>query len=76
VHGREALQRAVGGEGVLVEFRWQGAQIEALYQRGILRRGVHAFTSIACRSPSLSRLKQIEVTKMHAPGSTATQGWT
>lgn len=35
-----------------------------------------AFTSIAWRSPSESRLKQIEVTKMHTPGSTATQGCT
>ena len=32
-------------------------------------------TSIAARSPSLTRLKQMLVTKMQMPGSTATMGW-
>ena len=36
----------------------------------------HSFTSIAERSPSLIRLKQIEVTKMIAPGRAATTGLT
>ncbi len=35
----------------------------------------HAFTSIARRSPSLTRLNEIEVTKIAAPGSAHTQGW-
>jgi hypothetical protein len=30
---------------------------------------------MALRSPSLSRLKQIETTKIIAPGSAATRGW-
>ena len=38
--------------------------------------GVHCFTSIADLSPSESRLKEIEVTKIMVPGSAATQGWT
>ena len=37
---------------------------------------VHCFTSIAERSPSESRLNEIEVMKIMAPGSAATQGWT
>lgn len=41
--------------------------------KGCLRQPL---TSMAARSPSLTRLKQIEVTKMQAPGSTATQGCT
>jgi hypothetical protein len=33
-------------------------------------------TSIAARNPSLTRLKQIEVTKIAAPGSAQTNGTT
>jgi len=36
----------------------------------------HCFTSIADLSPSEKRLKEIEVMKIIAPGSAATQGWT
>ena len=39
------------------------------------RLRAHSLTSMALRSPSLSRLKQIETTKIIAPGSAATSGW-
>ena len=36
----------------------------------------HSLTSIAWRSPSLIRLKHIDVTKIITPGSAATTGFT
>jgi hypothetical protein len=38
--------------------------------------GPHAFTSMAERRPSESRLNEIEVMKIITPGNAATQGWT
>ncbi|MNS57379.1 hypothetical protein D3C72_902630 [compost metagenome] len=37
--------------------------------------GIHSLTSMAERSPSDSRLKDIDVMKIITPGSAATQGW-
>jgi hypothetical protein len=42
----------------------------------VLLENAHPFTSIACLNPSLTKLKQMEVTKMHTPGNTAIQGCT
>ena len=44
--------------------------------RGTVHARHHCFTSMADLSPSDRRLNEIEVMKIMAPGSAATQGWT
>lgn len=52
----------------------KGDLASAKYHRRVIHRATYSFTSIAARSPSLNRLKQIEVMKIIAPGNVALTG--
>jgi len=61
-------------EGVL-ERLLEAAAVARIGRRRCLRHR-QSRTSMAARSPSLTMLKHIEVTKIAAPGAAQTQGWT
>src|SRR5258708_37977715 len=69
----DAVDRAHDCIGPPEQARTDG---EMLDETGNAQERAHALISMAVRKPSLSRLKEIEVMKIIAPGKAATQGWT
>ncbi len=71
-HERPAERAVAAGQGFV--HAQSGRSISRQSASSDRRRATYSFTSIAARSPSLNRLKQIEVMKIIAPGNVALIG--